>query len=355
MARIDIRGAIVSDGEQWIYDWFGVPAVSPKRIMQQIDRAISNREKELIVNINSHGGSVYAASEIWSHIKKFPGDSVAEITGVCASAASIPALATKRTIIAPVGALMIHNASVVAEGDYREMEAMKQLLLQTNEAIMQTYKEKTKKSEEELKQMMDAETWMNAQQAAEHGFVDEIMFAKDIGIVASANADVSANGFLPKEVIDKMHNLRATDPNLLVKNSASTGGPVPQPEAEGEDQGMDLQELQNKYPELVEQIRNTAKKEAVAEERKRIQDIENFAQSGMEDVVNKAKFETGISAAETAMEILNAQKEQNTSQMKNRIEDAAELNNIVAEEAPKKNDENELDALVNKVMGPGVN
>jgi len=354
MARIDIRGAIVSDGEQWIYDYFDVPAVSPKRIMQQIDRAISNREKELIVNINSHGGSVYAASEIWSHIKKFPGDSVAEITGVCASAASIPALATKRTIIAPVGALMIHNASVVAEGDYREMEAMKQLLLQTNEAIMQTYKEKTKKSEEELKQMMDAETWMNAQQAAEHGFVDEIMFAKDMGIVASTNTDVSANGFLPKEVIDKMHNLRATDPNLLVKNSASTGGPVPQPEAEGEDRGMDLQELQNKYPELVEQIRNTAKKEAVAEERKRIQDIENFAQPGMEDVVNKAKFETGISAAETAMEILNAQKEQNTLQMKNRIEDAAELNNIVAEEAPKKNDENELDALVNKVMGTGV-
>lgn len=354
MARIDIRGAIVSDSEQWIYDWFDVPAVSPKRVMQQIDRAISSQDKELIVNINSHGGSVYAASEIWSHIKKFPGDSVAEITGVCASAASIPALATKRTVIAPVGALMIHNASVVAQGDYREMEAMKQLLVQTNEAIMQTYKEKTKKSDEELKQMMDAETWMNAQQALEHGFVDEIMFAKEMGIVAS-NTDVGANGFLPKEVIEKMHNLRAADPNMLIKNSASTGGPVPEPEAEGDDHDMDLQELQNKHPELVEQIRNTAKKEAVAEERKRIQDIENFAQPGMENIVNKAKFETGISAAETAIEILNAQKEQNKVQMKNRIEDAAELNNIAAEEAPKDNDDNEVDALVNKVFGTGVN
>ncbi|MGE7942814.1 head maturation protease, ClpP-related [Lysinibacillus xylanilyticus] len=354
MVRIDIRGAIVSDGEQWIYDWFDVPAVSPKRIMQQIDRAISNQDKELIVNINSHGGSVYAASEIWSHIKRFPGDSVAEITGVCASAASIPALATKRTIIAPVGALMVHNASVVAQGDYREMESMKQLLIQTNESIMQTYKDKTQKSDEELKQMMDAETWMNAQQALEHGFVDEIMFAKDLGIVASTHTEVNANGFLPKEVIEKMHNMRATDPNMLVKNSASTGGLVPQLEAEGEDPEMDLQELQNKHPELVEQIRNTAKKEAVVEERKRIQDIENFARPGMEDIVNKAKFETGISAAETAVEILNAQKEQNKLQMKNRMEDAAELNNIAAEEAPKNNDENELDALVNKVMGTGV-
>ncbi|MFJ5766738.1 ATP-dependent Clp protease proteolytic subunit [Lysinibacillus sp. NPDC093210] len=123
MMRIDLRGAIVPDGEQWIYDWYGIPAVSPKRIMQQIDKAISSNEKELIVNINSPGGSVYAASEIWSHIKKFPGDSVAEITGVCASAASIIAMATKRTVIAPVGALMIHNASIIAQGDYREMEA----------------------------------------------------------------------------------------------------------------------------------------------------------------------------------------------------------------------------------------
>ncbi|MGF0470972.1 Clp protease ClpP [Lysinibacillus sphaericus] len=354
MARIDIRGAIVPDGEQWIYDWYGIPAVSPKRIMQQIDRAINNQEKELVVNINSPGGSVYAASEIWTHIKKYPGNSVSEISGVCASAASIIALASKKVVIAPVGALMIHNASVIAEGDYREMESMKQLLIQTNDAIMQTYKEKTKKSEEELKQMMDAETWMNAQQAMENGFVDEIMFAEEMKIVASAQTDVGANGLLPKAVIDKMFNLRATDPNIVVKNSVSTGSPVTQPEAEGDDQKMDLQELQNKHPELVEQIRNTAKKEAVVEERKRIQDIENFAQPGMENIVNKAKFETGISAAETAVEILNAQKEQNKVQMKNRIEDAVELNNIAAEEAPKNNNENELEALVNKVMGTGV-
>ncbi len=354
MARIDIRGAIVPDGEQWIYDWYGIPAVSPKRIMQQIDRAINNQEKEIVVNINSPGGSVYAASEIWTHIKKYPGNSVSEISGVCASAASIIALASKKVVIAPVGALMIHNASVIAEGDYREMESMKQLLIQTNDAIMQTYKEKTKKSEEELKQMMDAETWMNAQQAVEKGFVDEIMFAEEMKIIASAQTDVGANGLLPKAVIDKMFNLRATDPSIVVKNSVSTGGPVSQPEPEGESQKMDLQELQNKHPELVEQIRNTAKKEAVAEERKRIQEIENFAQPGMENIINKAKFETGISAAETAMEILNAQKEQNKVQMKNRIEDAVELNNIAAEDAPKNNNENELDALVNKVMGTGV-
>lgn len=351
MAKIDIRGAIVPDGEQWIYDWYGIPAVSPKRIMQQIERAIANHDKELIVNINSPGGSVYAASEIYSHIKKFQGDSVSEITGVCASAASIIMTATKRTVIAPVGAVMIHNASVVAQGDYREMESMKQLLIQTNSAIMQTYIAKTGKTEEELKQMMDAETWMNAQQAVEHGFVDEIMFKDDIQITAS-HTEVNSNGMLPPEVIDKMRNLLASDPNLLVKNSASTGGNLPKPEAiEEEKKIMNFEQLKNDYPELFEQVKNEGVKEAVAAERTRMQEIDNIAPPGMEDLANKAKFETGVTASEFAVEVLKAQKEQGTVLLHARVTDAAPLNNIMAEEAPAPaNKDTEVDAVLDKIF-----
>lgn len=351
--KIDIRGAIVPDGEQWIYDWYGIPAVSPKRIMQQIERAIANQDKELIVNINSGGGSVYAASEIYSHIKKFPGDSISEITGICASAASVVATATKRTVIAPVGAMMIHNASVVAQGDYREMESVKQLLIQTNQAIMQTYIAKTGKTEEELKQMMDAETWMNAQQALEHGFVDDIMFAEEVPITASST-DVNANGLLPKEVIDKMRNLLATDPNILVKNNASTGVSSEQnqePEAKGANEIMDLNELQAKHPELVEQIKNTAAHEAVVAERKRIQEIENLTPPGMEELANKAKFETGVTAEQLAIEVLKAQKEQTQTQMQNRMIDAAPLNQINAAEPSTNKKDAEVDNLLNKLFG----
>lgn len=355
MAKIDIRGAIVPDGEQWIYDWYGIPAVSPKRIMQQIERATANHDKELIVNINSPGGSVYAASEIYAHIKNFSGDSVSEITGVCASAASIIMTGTKRTVIAPVGAVMIHNASVVAHGDYRDMEAMKQLLIQTNEAIMQTYVMKTGKTKEELTQMMNDETWMNAQQALEHGFVDEIMFADDIPITAS-DTDVNASGLLPKEVIDKMRNLLASDPNILVKNSASTGVPTEpeqeEPEAKGDKEIMDLNELKAKYPDLVEQIKNEGNADAVVAERKRVQEIDNITPPGMEDLANKAKFESGVTAEQFAVEVLKAQKDQTQTQIQNRKADAAPLNQIDAGEAPANNNKDaEVDNLLNKVFG----
>jgi len=319
--------------------------------MHQIERAINNHDKELVVNINSPGGSVYAASEIYSHIKKFKGDSVAEITGVCASAASIVMTATKRTVIAPVGAVMIHNASVVVQGDYREMEAMKQLLIQTNAAIMQTYIAKTGKTEEELKQMMDAETWMNAQQAVEHGFVDEIMFTDDIQITAS-HTDVNSNGMLPPEVIDKMRNLLATDPNLLVKNNASTGGSLPKPKANKEEaKVMKLEDLKNDHPDLVEQIKNEATTDAVAAERKRVREIDNITPPGMEELANKAKFETGLTAEQFAVEVLKAQKEQNTVNLQNRIADAAPLNQIETTEAPiTPNNDAELDAVLDKIF-----
>lgn len=356
MAKIDIRGAIVPDGEQWIYDWYGIPAVSPKRIMQQIERATANHDKELIVNINSNGGSVYAASEIYAHIKKFPGDSVSEITGVCASAASIIMTGTKRTVIAPVGAVMIHNASVVAQGDYRDMEAMKQLLMQTNQAIMQTYIAKTGKSEEELTKMMNDETWMNAQQALEHGFVDEIMFENEIPITAS-DTDIASNGLLPKEVIDKMRNLLASDPNILVKNNASKGipnepEPGKEPEAKGDTEIMDLNELNAKHPDLVEQIKNDAGKEAITAERKRVQAIDDITPPGMENLANKAKFESGITAEQFAVEVLKAQKEQTQTQMQNRVTDAAPLNQIAAPEAPANNNKDaEVNNLLDKVFG----
>lgn len=345
--RIDIRGAIVPDSEQWVYDWFEIPAVSPKKIMEQLDRAAAANVKNLVININSPGGSVYAASEIYAHIKKYPFNTIAEITGVCASAATMIAHATDKTVIAPGAAYMIHNASAIAEGDYREMDAMKRLLIQTNEAIMQIYMTKTKKSKEELKKMMDDETWMNAQQAVEHGFVDEIMFFdKTSNVVASIKPN---NGLLPREVIEKMQNELANDPNSLIKNSVARG--VLELGVKKEEKKiMNLEQLKNEYPDLVKQIQNEAAAEAIAAERKRIQEIENIAVPGAEEIINKAKFETGATAGEVAVEILKNDALKKSMMLQNIKEDAQPINEVEANALPQSKDE-EVDALINKVLG----
>jgi len=345
--KIEIKGPIIPDSHQWVYDLFRIPATSPSKVSRVVENAIRNNVKELNVVINSGGGSVFSASEIYTELKKFAGNVKVEIVGVAASAASVIAMAGTHIAMAPTGQLMIHNAMNSAEGDYRVMNHNSDFLQKVNRSIMNAYISKTGKTVDELKQLMDAETWMTAQEAKEAGFIDEIMFESEVGAVASMNIPELSGGMLPEEVINRMRELLANqEKGISVVNSVG----VQQNIKEGVNKKMDLQELKNQYPELVEQIRNEAKEEAIAAERKRIQEIENIAVPGAEEIINKAKFETGATAGEVAVEILKNDALKKSMMLQNIKEDAQPINEVEANALPKSKDE-EVDALINKVLG----
>lgn len=345
--KIEIKGPIIPDSHQWVYDLFRIPATSPSKVSRVVENAIRNNVKELNVVINSGGGSVFSASEIYTELKKFAGNVKVEIVGVAASAASVIAMAGTHIAMAPTGQLMIHNAMNSAEGDYRVMNHNSDFLQKVNRSIMNAYISKTGKTVDELKQLMDAETWMTAQEAKEACFIDEIMFESEVGAVASMNIPELSGGMLPEEVINRMRELLANqEKGISVVNSVG----VQQNIKEGVNKKMDLQELKNQYPELVEQIRNEAKEEAIAAERKRIQEIENIAVPGAEEIINKAKFETGATAGEVAVEILKNDALKKSMMLQNIKEDAQSINEAEANALPQSKDE-EVDALVNKVLG----
>lgn len=345
--KIEIKGPIIPDSHQWVYDLFRIPATSPSKVSRVVENAIRNNVKELNVVINSGGGSVFSASEIYTELKKFAGNVKVEIVGVAASAASVIAMAGTHIAMAPTGQLMIHNAMNSAEGDYRVMNHNSDFLQKVNRSIMNAYISKTGKTVDELKQLMDAETWMTAQEAKEAGFIDEIMFESEVGAVASMNIPELSGGMLPEEVINRMRELLASqEKGISVVNSVG----VQQNIKEGVNKKMDLQELKNQYPELVEQIKNEAKEEAIAAERKRIQEIENIAVPGAEEIINKAKFETGATAGEVAVEILKNDALKKSMMLQNIKEDAQIINEVEANALPQSKDE-EVDALINKVLG----
>lgn len=89
--EINVKGVIVNNDDKWIYDWFGIDAVCPKDITEAL-KELKDDEK-VIVQINSCGGNVFAASEIFAALKAVP--ATAYIVGVAASAASIVAMACK--------------------------------------------------------------------------------------------------------------------------------------------------------------------------------------------------------------------------------------------------------------------
>lgn len=344
--KIEIKGPIIPDSHQWVYDLFRIPATSPSKVSRVVENAIRNNVKELNVVINSGGGSVFSASEIYTELKKFAGNVKVEIVGVAASGASVIAMAGTHIAMAPTGQLMIHNAMNSAEGDYRVMNHNSDFLQKVNRSIMNAYISKTGKTVDELKQLMDAETWMTAQEAKEAGFIDEIMFESEVGAVASMNIPELSGGMLPEEVINRMRELLASQEGISVVNSVG----VQQNIKEGVNEIMTLEELQNQHPDLVEQIRNAAKEEAIASERKRIQEIENIAVPGAEEIINKAKFETGATAGEVAVEILQNDALKKSMLLKNIKEDAETINQVEANALPQSKDE-EVDVLINKVLG----
>jgi len=195
---INIKGVIVNNNEKWIYEWFGMEAVSPQDISNQIQKA---NGEELEVEINSGGGDVYAGSEIYTALKSYKGNVVVKIVGVAASAASVIAMAGKKVIMSPTAQIMIHNVWSRAAGDYRTFEHEAEVLKGHNQGIANAYMLKTGMQQKQLLDLMNKETYFNAQQALKNKFVDEIMFNEQNTLVASLQTST-----IPPEIIEKMRN-----------------------------------------------------------------------------------------------------------------------------------------------------
>jgi ATP-dependent protease ClpP protease subunit len=198
LKKVNIKGAIVSNDDQWIYEWCDIESTSPKSVMKEINDANGD---ELEVEINSGGGDIFAGSEIYTALKSYQGNVVVKVVGLAASAASVIAMAGKKVLMSPTAQLMIHNVSTRASGDHRDMEHTAEVLKNANETIANSYTIKSGMGKDELLAMMDHETWLTPQQALDHKFIDEIMFSNQLDLVASYG-----NSILPKELINKIRN-----------------------------------------------------------------------------------------------------------------------------------------------------
>ena len=198
---IEINGAIISSDEKWIYDWFEIPAVCPDDVKNKLAEA---NGEDVLVTINSDGGEIFAASEIYEALRSYAGKLTIKIVGLAASAASVIACAGYSEIT-PTAMLMIHNVSSMASGDYHAMDKESEILQKANNAIATAYINKTGKPRQEILEIMDKETWITADEAVEMGLVDKVSEAKsDYKLVAAYGS-----GLLSRAVIEKMKNQKA--------------------------------------------------------------------------------------------------------------------------------------------------
>ena len=146
--------------------------VTPKAFREELNAGA----EDITVWINSPGGNVFAAAEIYTMLRDYPGSVTVKIDAIAASAASVIAMAGSKVLMSPVAMLMIHDPSTIAMGNTKDMEKAIATLNEVKESIINAYAAKSGLSHNRISKLMENETWMNAKKAVELGFADEILF-----------------------------------------------------------------------------------------------------------------------------------------------------------------------------------
>jgi len=130
--------------------------------------------EDVTILLDSEGGSVTDGLSIYNAIMQYSGNVTVHIDAICASIATVIACAADRVVMNSNAKFMIHRAWTVAMGNSVEFRSMADILELMDADIASAYGDKTDLPEDELLAMMEAETWMSAEQAYDLGFIDEV-------------------------------------------------------------------------------------------------------------------------------------------------------------------------------------
>ena len=167
-----------------IFDDIGAYGVSAKSFLNDL-RTVTTDEVD--VEINSPGGDVFAGLAIYNGLRASGKKINVKVLGLAASAASLVAMAGD-TIEMPENAfMMIHNPWGFAMGGADDMRNTADVLDKIGTGLVSTYAKRTGKTDQEIAALLDAETWMTAQEAVDAGFATSVTAA--LAVKASYSED----------------------------------------------------------------------------------------------------------------------------------------------------------------------
>ena len=172
-ADLNIYGDITSDAAV-MKSFFGddLPVISANDIVKEL---MGLNVKTINVYINSYGGEVAEALAIYSALKRHQARIHTFADGFACSAASIIFCAGDQRTMGPLSMLMIHNCmSHVGYANSEEMRKAADDNDKINQSSINAYKAATGMKEEQIKQLMDDETWFTAEEALKFRFATDI-------------------------------------------------------------------------------------------------------------------------------------------------------------------------------------
>ena len=197
-----LNGVIAA--ESWLDD-----DVTPQLFKDELESVTGDIE----VWLDSPGGDVMAATQIYNMLKNYKGKVTVKIDSLAASAASVVAMAGDEILMSPLSLMLIHNPLTVAAGNVDDMQKAIDMLDEVKQSIINAYELKTGLSRAKISHLMDCETWLSAKKAVELHFADGILFG-------NSNSDIAdeSYAFSQREVSNNLINKLKTKSGVKISD-----------------------------------------------------------------------------------------------------------------------------------------
>lgn len=304
-ATLDLIGSFDNDG------FFS--ASSDKSFVSEYRKISPNAD--ITINLNSPGGSVNSAMTIRNLLAQHKGKITCNVLGWAASAATfITSLANVHVRMMQGSFLMIHNPLNVAMGNQHALRKQADNLELIANSMARIYADKSGMDINEIKRLMDAETWFSAEDAVKCHLADELIPTSKVvaqadtdgtpvlgGVALSGGLKQPQNLVIKEEKTDMADIKNATNPNVAnkltdaqasVKSSVSSAVAI-----------TSIEQLKSHYPELTHALVADAVNAALTAERSRLKSLDAIRDKNPQ-IVDNAKYVTFADAAQTALAIL---------------------------------------------------
>lgn len=233
---------IYGDVEGDSFDWWTGETIESDTSAEFFRNELARYPNVTQINIfiNSYGGEVFEGTAIYSQLRRHPAHKTVYVDGFACSIASVIAMAGDEVIMPRNTMMMIHNMWMVASGSASELRKAADNLDIINAAGRQAYLQKAgdKLSEERLVEMMDAETWLTAEQCIAFGLADR--YAEEDADMSAANELLQkVNGSLEarlavnKSIAAALRELASSGPAESDEKPEAKASPAIDPEPEG--------------------------------------------------------------------------------------------------------------------------
>ena len=174
-----------------LFDEIGGWGIYAKELKDELSNMIGNPTEEVLVNINSPGGSVFEGIEIYNYLKGLPNKVTVKINSLAASIATVIALGADELEISESAFFMIHNPWTMAGGEAEDLRKQADVLDKIKETILSIYEKNSNLSRERLTALMNEETWLTGAEALEYGFATRL--TEGLAVAAKATTDLVKN------------------------------------------------------------------------------------------------------------------------------------------------------------------